>query len=512
MAKMGSIPSAGALGKAAIALALAGLLAVSVISSSSRAFSQSYSSLGDEVAGKYYSKKYGVEVTFPVGWKGYESSSEGLAMVVMARGDIDRIRYSNPATANMEMMMLMVVDRPGMGMSDMEGLPELFEGFASDRMASGADCSNYSVVSTTVSGHEGVRMSMKCTIDNRDTVMRAVVAMPGKSRMVMFYYAAVPSSLDMGQNEFDRVVQTLSIARVTSTSFTILATGVATLDQEAGGLTKGDHTITIMITGDYSIARSTVKVDKKSLAGTLAIGGVAGSEDLRIQRIKVSNDLKRVDVRAKGETGAVTAKLFFPSAVDYRNGAGPVEGDSQLKVKTELLALDTKKTGTGRIVFENGVPAVATTRTAAVKSASSEPATTTGKPAIQVSSAHIWVRQGSAVAAFVVENTGGAPVSITGITIRGVAVPDSRWYYNKEDATAAARILPDFSPAAVNIDAYAGEEAFVLGPLSLEKGQRAIIYLVNPAYITSADAGLYFNLRVQADEAAASQLVGVEAV
>jgi hypothetical protein len=487
-------------------LALAGLLAVSVISSSPRAFSQGY---GDEVTGKYFNSKYGVEVTFPSGWEGYESFSEGLAMVVMARGDADRIMYSDLSTARTEMMMLVVMDRLGMGIRDVEGLPALFsDGLMADRMPSETDCSDYSVDSRFVSGHEGAGMVMKCTIDGRDIVMRAVVAMPGKSRMVMLYYAAVPSSLDMGQTEFDRVVQTLKVAKVTSTSFTILATGVAAIDGDAGGLASGDHTVTIMITGDYSVDRSRVKVDKKSLSGTLAISGVTGSEDLRIQRIKVSTDMKRVEIKAKGETATVTAKLFFPSAVDYRNGAGPVEGDSQLRLKATSFALDTKKTGNGRIIFEGGVP-LATAKTAVAKT-TSEPET--GTPAIQISSARIWVRQGSSVAAFVVENTGGATVKVTGITIRGVAVPDSSWYYNKLHANSAARLVPDFSPAAVNIDAYSGEEPFIAGAPSLEKGQRAVIYLVNPAYITGADAGLYFNVRVQAEGVVASQLVGVEAV
>jgi hypothetical protein len=136
----------------------------------------------------------------------------------------------------------------------------------------------------------------------------------------------------------------------------------------------------------------------------------------------------------------------------------------------------------------------------------------TNNESIQISNAHIWVSPlngTTSVAAFVVQNTGGKVVSVHSLTVRGMSVPADSWYYNTANATATnvlRDLKSDFNLNAVDVTGAAPEEAFVhaTGPVTLSQGQAVIIYVANPASITSMDSGLAFNINVQAGKASAS--------
>ncbi len=135
------------------------------------------------------------------------------------------------------------------------------------------------------------------------------------------------------------------------------------------------------------------------------------------------------------------------------------------------------------------------------------------REAIQLSNAHIWISPNgtSSVAAMIIQNTGGKQLTIERIAIRGLSIPISDWYYNNDATMATAsniqRDLPyDGSIGSVNIDGAAGEEAFIqaTGPLYLDQGQVAFVYLANPAGISAIDGGLGFSMDVQAGRASAT--------
>jgi hypothetical protein len=135
----------------------------------------------------------------------------------------------------------------------------------------------------------------------------------------------------------------------------------------------------------------------------------------------------------------------------------------------------------------------------------------TQNEAIQVSNTHIWVAPNGtqSSAAFVVQNTGSKAVAIQSIIVRGVNVPTSSWYYNSADAIATnvqRELKSDFTLNAVDVTGTAPEETFVqaTGPVSLTQGQAVFVYLSNPSGITAMDAGLDFNINVQAGKSTAS--------
>ncbi|MGH9992693.1 MAG: hypothetical protein ACREAZ_08625, partial [Nitrososphaera sp.] len=113
--------------------------------------------------------------------------------------------------------------------------------------------------------------------------------------------------------------------------------------------------------------------------------------------------------------------------------------------------------------------------------------TNTQQESVKVSNSHIWVAtNGSSVAAFAVQNTGGKPVSITSISIRGLSVPLNLVYGNTVDATATniqTEFIADYNLAdGVDVDADGIQDPFdvgldpATGPVSLDQGKAVIIY------------------------------------
>ena len=138
----------------------------------------------------------------------------------------------------------------------------------------------------------------------------------------------------------------------------------------------------------------------------------------------------------------------------------------------------------------------------------------TENEAIQVSNSHIWVNSTASQAGFVVQNTGGTVVSVQTITIRGTSVPTSAWYYNIVNATQANiqnELTFDTAGGLSSVALKSGAANFIpaTGPVSLKQGQAAIVYLNNPAGISSLDSGLAFTMNVQAGKSSAVQSVSV---
>ncbi|MCI0565454.1 MAG: hypothetical protein MN733_43875 [Nitrososphaera sp.] len=141
--------------------------------------------------------------------------------------------------------------------------------------------------------------------------------------------------------------------------------------------------------------------------------------------------------------------------------------------------------------------------------------TNTQQESVKVSNSHIWVAtNNTSTAAFAVQNTGGKPVSLTAISIRGLSVPLSSVFFNTVDATAnniQTEFTADYTEDTVNVNGIAGEETFTpaTGPVSLDQGKAVIIYINDPANIDAIDAGLSMTLNIQAGQASAVQSVSV---
>lgn len=139
--------------------------------------------------------------------------------------------------------------------------------------------------------------------------------------------------------------------------------------------------------------------------------------------------------------------------------------------------------------------------------------TNTQTEAIQISNTHIWINPSgtSSVAAFVVQNTGSRPVSLTELTVRGMSVPLSSWYYNNTATIANAanvqrELSADFTLTAINVDGIIGEEQFTqaASPIHLAQGQVAIVYVADPAGIKLLDSGQSFTMTVKSGDASST--------
>jgi len=146
--------------------------------------------------------------------------------------------------------------------------------------------------------------------------------------------------------------------------------------------------------------------------------------------------------------------------------------------------------------------------------------TNTQQESVKVSNSHIWVATNdTSTAAFAVQNTGGKPVSLTSISIRGLSVPLNLVYGNTADATATniqTEFIADYNLAdGVDVDGDGVQDAFdvgldpATGPVSLDQGQAVIIYINDPASIDAIDAGQAMTVSIQAGQASAVQSVSV---
>lgn len=139
--------------------------------------------------------------------------------------------------------------------------------------------------------------------------------------------------------------------------------------------------------------------------------------------------------------------------------------------------------------------------------------TNTQSESIKVSNAHSWVNStGSATTAFVVQNTGSKAVTINSISMRGISVPTSDWYYSTAAGAIPANIqteLPtDYTENSVTI----GGTSYTMttpGPISLTQGQAAIVYLNEAGNMEAIDSGISYTLQIQAGQATAVQQVSV---
>lgn len=139
--------------------------------------------------------------------------------------------------------------------------------------------------------------------------------------------------------------------------------------------------------------------------------------------------------------------------------------------------------------------------------------TNTQSESIKVSNVNSWVNPTpssgqTATTAFVVQNSGSKAVTINSITLRGVTVPTAQWYYN---ITANQALLQGQLPADYNEAAVAGisNSMTTPGPISLNQGQAAIVYLSEAGNMNAIDSGNTYALQIQAGQATAVQQVQV---
>lgn len=129
-----------------------------------------------------------------------------------------------------------------------------------------------------------------------------------------------------------------------------------------------------------------------------------------------------------------------------------------------------------------------------------------GDECFSVSNTHTWVNKISgrinerSTTAFVLENTGAKAITIDSVTLSDVPVPASKWFFTTDPSVVkpanVQNDLPvDYTETAV---AIGGGIVFMKsGPLTLEQGQKAIVYLDEAGGVVEKDIGLALTLQVK---------------
>lgn len=139
----------------------------------------------------------------------------------------------------------------------------------------------------------------------------------------------------------------------------------------------------------------------------------------------------------------------------------------------------------------------------------------TQSESIKVSNAHSWVaNNNTSTTAFVVQNTGSKAVTINAISLRGVSVPTTNWFYSTAAATATniqTELPADYTEHNLVIGGtlYTNSTGggISTGTISLTQGQAAIVYLNEAGNMNAIDSGNSYTLQIQAGQATAVQSV-----
>jgi len=141
--------------------------------------------------------------------------------------------------------------------------------------------------------------------------------------------------------------------------------------------------------------------------------------------------------------------------------------------------------------------------------------TNTQSESIKVSNVHSWVNSSdTSVTAFAVQNTGSKAITINAISMRGLPVPTSQWYYCTACATAQninTELTVDYQPDD-GITLASGAIAagsMSSGSISLTQGGAAIVFVKEAGSINAIDSGNTYALQIQAGQAVAVQQVQV---
>lgn len=142
----------------------------------------------------------------------------------------------------------------------------------------------------------------------------------------------------------------------------------------------------------------------------------------------------------------------------------------------------------------------------------------TGDECFKVTNVHTWINKISGIinerstTAFVVENTGTKTITLDSVTLSDVPVPTTNWFFTTDPVVVRSaniqRDLPvDYTETAV---AIGGGIVFMnTGIITLEPGQRAIVYLNEAGGLIERDVGLYLTLHVQAGQLQVEKAVPV---
>jgi hypothetical protein len=142
--------------------------------------------------------------------------------------------------------------------------------------------------------------------------------------------------------------------------------------------------------------------------------------------------------------------------------------------------------------------------------------TNTQQEQVKVTNVNSWTgtNANNATTAFAIQNVGSKAVTVTDIKLRGIAVPNSAWYFCKDPATCTSANsiqtpLPvDLQADPDTIGTWTMESP---GPVSLSQGEAAIVYLRNAGNVQLLDAGNTYALQIQAGQASSVTQVSVEA-
>jgi hypothetical protein len=141
--------------------------------------------------------------------------------------------------------------------------------------------------------------------------------------------------------------------------------------------------------------------------------------------------------------------------------------------------------------------------------------TNTQQEQVKVTNVNSWTGSNAdnATTAFAIQNIGSKAVTLTDIKFRGIAVPNSAWYYCKDPTTCTSATSIQ-TPLPVDLANPPTPSTWTMttpGPVSLSQGEAAIVYLRNAGNVQLLDAGNTYALQITAGQASSVTQVSVEA-
>ncbi|MGI0037202.1 MAG: hypothetical protein ACRD99_02440 [Nitrososphaera sp.] len=152
-----------------------------------------------EVSGTYTNAELGVEITFPVGWSGFEvAQTPDTTLVATSPGGL-----SEPDPATMKTITLLITDKGARDPSDPSSLTQNV-----------IDCNEPSIESRTVAGVQGTQVTVECPSTDQKFRM---VAVETADNIVAVMFMTPTSEFESNLGAFDSAVASLTVQGASGT-------------------------------------------------------------------------------------------------------------------------------------------------------------------------------------------------------------------------------------------------------------------------------------------------------
>ena len=204
-----------------------------------------------QVSGTYTNENFGVEITFPDGWSGFEvAQTSETTLVATSPGGL-----SEPDPQTMKTLSLLVTDKAARDVNDPSSLTQDV-----------VDCNEPSIASRTVAGVQGTEITVECPGSDQKFRM---VAVETADNIVGVTFMTPASEFDANLSAFDSAVSSLKVQGATGSTGT--PTDPATPDESqpvlvTHSVTVGAEAISVATTSTSTVSDFALNEENKMVS------------------------------------------------------------------------------------------------------------------------------------------------------------------------------------------------------------------------------------------------------